>query len=67
MEHPISTVIPGVDTLEQVDQNASAGDNPLPLTGEERKSLEGEASSLGNAFYMRCEYCQPCPQGIERS
>lgn len=65
LEHPISTVIPGVDALEQVDHNASVGDNPLPLTAEERKSLEAEACNLGNAFCRRCEYCQPCPQGID--
>lgn len=65
LEHPVSTVIPGMDMLKQVDENALAGSDPLPLSAEERKILEEEGGKLGVAFCRRCEYCQPCQQGID--
>lgn len=66
LEHPaVSTVIPGMDAPEQVDQNAAVGAEPRPLTGAERKALEELAARLGSNFCRRCEYCQPCPQGVD--
>lgn len=65
LEHPVTTVIPGMDSLEQVEQNAGIGEEMLPLSPEERRELEEETGKLGNAFCRRCEYCLPCPQGID--
>jgi hypothetical protein len=65
LEYPVTTVIPGMDSLQQVKQNALVGEDQHPLSGDERKKLEEEAGSLGNAFCRRCEYCLPCPQGID--
>lgn len=65
LEHPVSTVIPGMDSLEQVDENVRAGKEPLLLSADERKILAEEAGKLGDAFCRRCEYCQPCQQGID--
>lgn len=65
LERPVSTVIPGMDSVEQVEQNARVGSQPLPLSAGERKILEGEVKSLGTAFCRRCEYCLPCAQGID--
>lgn len=65
LEHPVSTVIPGMDRLEQVDENARLGDGPLLLTAEEKEALDKEAGLLGATFCRRCEYCQPCSQGID--
>lgn len=65
LEHPVSTVIPGMDSLEQVDENVRAGNEPLLLSADERKILVEEAGKLGDAFCRRCEYCQPCQQGID--
>lgn len=65
LEHPVSVVIPGMDSVEQVEENAAVGNNPLQLSPEERKILEEEVARLGSTFCRRCEYCQPCPQGID--
>jgi len=65
LEHPVSTVIPGMDTVEQVDENAGVGDAPRALSPSERQALEEEAARLGPGFCSRCEYCQPCPQEID--
>ncbi len=65
LEYPVATVIPGMDAPEQVDQNASVGADPRPLAGAERKALEELAAKLGSTFCRRCEYCQPCPRGVD--
>ncbi|WP_027363558.1 aldo/keto reductase [Desulfotruncus alcoholivorax] len=65
LEHPAAIAIPGMDTVEQVESNARIGDNPEPLTGLERELLNKEVVGLGTAFCRRCEYCQPCPEGVE--
>lgn len=65
LEHPVSTVIPGMDDVQQVEENARVGSEMRPLSPSERKLLEEEAAQLGAGFCRRCEYCQPCPQGIE--
>jgi predicted aldo/keto reductase-like oxidoreductase len=65
LEYNVSTVIPGMDSTAQVDENAMAGDEMLPLSAEEKKVLEEKAGALGATFCRRCEYCQPCPQGID--
>ncbi len=64
LEYPVSTVIPGMDSVDQVERNVAVGDNPLPLSPSERELLMKEAGQLGKTFCRRCEYCQPCPQGI---
>lgn len=61
-EHPVSTVIPGMNSLEQVAQNTSIAFKEL--TAAEREKLQQEVDSLGKSFCRRCEYCLPCPQNI---
>ncbi|SFR13924.1 aldo/keto reductase [Desulfoscipio geothermicus] len=65
LEHAVSTVIPGMDSVQQVEENAQVGRELRPLTADERKVLEEETGTLGDAFCRRCEYCQPCPQAID--
>ncbi|HHW40217.1 MAG TPA: 4Fe-4S dicluster domain-containing protein [Syntrophomonadaceae bacterium] len=65
LEHPVSVVIPGMDSVQQVEENAAVGSSPLQLSAEERSALEEEVARLGTTFCRRCEYCQPCPQGID--
>jgi len=65
LEHTVTTVIPGMDSLEQVEENAGVGSAPRPLTATERKTLEEEVKNLGGTFCRRCEYCKPCGQRID--
>lgn len=60
-----STVIPGMDDISQIEENVKAGINPAPLTAEEEEELMKETGRLGAGFCRRCEYCQPCPKGID--
>jgi len=61
----ITSVIPGMDTEEQIIENSSVGNNYRKLNDEERSKILKEAEELGNEFCRRCGYCTPCPQGID--
>ncbi len=61
----VSVVIPGMDSVAQVIQNARAGIDRRDMTEEEREMLDKEASTLREEFCRRCGYCLPCPEGID--
>jgi len=65
LEHPVSVAIPGMDSLEQVEENAAVGSDPRPLSDTEREELARVVAKLGTSFCRRCEYCLPCQQGID--
>ena len=61
----VTVAIPGMDSLEQVKENASVGKNPRRLNEEERAELDEEVKILGTEFCRRCGYCAPCTVGID--
>lgn len=61
----INVAIPGMDSVEQVIENAFVGGSTEPLTSEEQDELNKEIELLGNDFCRRCGYCKPCPEGID--
>ena len=64
LNQPVSTVIPGVCSIKEVEQNAAIGTAPLTLGKDAEKRLEEQAKILGQTFCRACDYCQPCPEGI---
>ncbi|MDD2555702.1 MAG: aldo/keto reductase [Syntrophaceticus sp.] len=65
LEHPVTVAIPGVDVLEQVEENAAVGSVARSLSIPEREELTRIVAKLGARFCRRCEYCLPCQQGID--
>lgn len=61
----VTVAIPGMESIEQVNENSLVGIDMRKLTKEEEEELFGEANSLGAEFCRRCGYCLPCPQGID--
>lgn len=59
----IDVAIPGMDSVEQVRQNTDTLKN-LKLTQEDNEKIEEIRKSLGSRFCRRCEYCLPCPVGV---
>ncbi|WP_250673643.1 aldo/keto reductase [Paraclostridium ghonii] len=59
----IDVVIPGMDSVEQVIENTSVLNN-LDITNEEKIEMKNIIDKLGSRFCRRCEYCMPCPVGI---
>ncbi len=65
LESGFTTAIPGMDEVSQVTENIAAGGAGAFLTDEEKRLLADETDLLGRKFCRRCEYCQPCPRGID--
>jgi uncharacterized protein len=56
--------IPGYDSVDSVDQITSFYQGPYVLTGTDHELMEKYRQELGKRFCRRCEYCQPCPNGV---
>jgi uncharacterized protein len=56
--------IPGFDSIESVDQVVSFYEHPKAVSEKDRQLMEQYRLELGKKFCRRCEYCQPCPQGV---
>ncbi len=65
LENPVTVAIPGMDSVEQVEENAAVGNTLRPLAELEREELARLVAKLGTRFCRRCEYCLPCQQGID--
>ncbi|WP_352418735.1 aldo/keto reductase [Proteiniborus sp.] len=61
----VSVAIPGMDSIEQIKENARVGNEYRKLNDTERDIILTEAKELGTEFCRRCGYCAPCPQGID--
>ena len=59
----IDIAIPGMDSVDQVLENISVLEN-LDIDKEDELKIEDIRNQLGNRFCRRCEYCMPCPVGI---
>lgn len=64
LEHGVDVVIPGIDSLSQVHQNAYVGVDFRSCAPEELAALEKEKTAWGKRFCRRCGYCSPCPHGL---
>lgn len=63
LKNYIDIAIPGMDSVDQVLENISVLEN-LDIDKEDELKIEDIRSQLGNRFCRRCEYCMPCPVGI---
>lgn len=61
----VDVAIPGMDSLDQVAENASFGNHFNALSKEEMAKADAIAAELGNQFCRRCGYCLPCAVGID--
>lgn len=63
-QEPDLLVLAGCDTREQVDQAADVFGGEAVWTDADAAKAEAFRQELGSRFCRRCEYCQPCPQGV---
>ena len=59
-----TVVIPGVESKEKFDENWEIFLGDLTLDPKERQQIEAIRSEFDKQFCRRCDYCQPCPEGI---
>ncbi|WPX10103.1 4Fe-4S dicluster domain-containing protein [Anaerocellum danielii] len=55
---------PGIETIEELEENVKVALNLKPLTEDEIREIEKIRKEMGKDFCRRCNYCQPCPQDI---
>ncbi len=60
----ISVVIPGMASVQELEENLAAFENKAPLTAQEQEKIAAIRGSLGTQFCRRCNYCAPCTVGI---
>lgn len=69
--HPeVSIVLSGMTTMEQLIQNLESADrfSPGSLTDKEKEIIEGVKTKYNELTRVKCtgcEYCLPCPSGVE--
>ncbi|RLE53855.1 MAG: aldo/keto reductase [Candidatus Methanomethylicota archaeon] len=64
VQYPISTVIPGMKSIEEVEENAKTLFEEWKLTDEDLKIIDEDKQRLDKIFCRGCMYCLPCPQEI---
>jgi len=65
LSNPIADItIPGMMSVEEVEDNIQVCQGNLALSDEEFKEIEEEKKRLGDQYCRFCDYCQPCPVGI---
>jgi len=61
----VTTAIPGMGSIKEVEENAAVVNDISRLTKEELAKIELINKELGSHFCRRCGYCTPCPEGID--
>ena len=56
--------IPGFDSVEKIDEIIAIYRQPNSVTENDLLLMEQCRKEVGNQFCRRCEYCQPCPNGV---
>jgi len=55
---------PGIERIEELREILAVAKEKGPLTQQENKEIEEYRRLLGKTWCHRCDYCQPCPEGI---
>jgi predicted aldo/keto reductase-like oxidoreductase len=58
---------PGIETVTEIEEIVDIVEGPWELTPQERQAIVDFRAQADTRFCRRCEYCQPCPQGVRIS
>jgi predicted aldo/keto reductase-like oxidoreductase len=58
---------PGIEKIEEIREIARLVESKPSFTEEDKKTIEKMRAGFGATWCHRCDYCQPCPQGIDIS
>jgi predicted aldo/keto reductase-like oxidoreductase len=56
--------VPGIETVEEIEEIVRIVDGGEALTPEERAEIDRIHAETGDRFCRQCEYCMPCEQGV---
>jgi predicted aldo/keto reductase-like oxidoreductase len=63
-QYPEVIAIPGCDSIGSIDNIVDIYSRPHLLEEVDKRRMEEYRCRIGKTFCRRCEYCQPCPQGV---
>ena len=58
---------PGIEKLEEIREIVKISEENKTLSEEDKNEIEKQRTEFGSSWCHRCDYCQPCPQGIQIS
>jgi len=58
---------PGIEKIDEIREIAQLVATKPPFTADDKKAVEKLRAEFGATWCHRCDYCQPCPQGIDIS
>ncbi len=64
LQFPDVVAIPGIQRPHEIDEIIQVVNGSWELTEAEKGEIQRLRQELGTRFCRRCDYCQPCPQGI---
>jgi predicted aldo/keto reductase-like oxidoreductase len=64
LQFPDVVSIPGIEKISELEEIYKLYDSAAKLTPADKKKMAQITKELGNRFCRRCDYCQPCSQGI---
>jgi len=55
---------PGIEKIEEIQEIVAIVEAAQPFTDEDKAEIARQREELKETWCHRCNYCQPCPQGI---
>ncbi|MFC1901240.1 aldo/keto reductase [Chloroflexota bacterium] len=66
-QYPDVLPIPGIEKVHEIEEIAALLDGSVELTEADKQEMQKLQNELGDQFCRRCDYCQPCTEGIRIS
>lgn len=63
-QFPDIVTIPGIEKPAEIEEIVTILEGPIELTDIEKNKMQKLKQQLGTRFCHRCDYCQPCSEGI---
>ncbi len=64
LQFPDVVPIPGIEKVHEIEEIIRILEGPRTLTTTEQRNIEKLRQKLSKTFCHRCDYCQPCTEGI---
>ena len=63
-QFPDIVTIAGIEKVPEIEEIVNILEGPKTITAAELKQMQKLKEELGTKFCHRCDYCQPCSEGI---